>query len=129
MVVVITIERKKKYVTLFTDIWTLDLHTWEWSQVNAIGDIPKISDFLNVLVIGNHLIIGGGWYSDPYAFDTVSRKWKQLPNKNKLRVNNNDTSATLIGNNIYYFGGFFNTYKHHFYKLDLSHLSFLTNKY
>jgi len=121
-------KEKKKYVTLFTDMWTLDLLTWEWSQVNVTGDVPKISDFLNIFVVGNHLVIGGGWYSDPYSFDTVSRKWMQLTNKNKIKVNNNDTSATRIGNYVYYFGGFYNTYRHHLYKLDLSHLSFLAPK-
>jgi len=101
----------------------LDLIRYQWSRVQAIGEIPKISDFLNAFVVGNHLVIEGGWYSEPYAFDTVARQWKHL--SNKQTINNNDASATLIGDSVYYFGGYYNTYRHHLYKLDISHLSFL----
>jgi N-acetylneuraminic acid mutarotase len=118
-------KQEKKYVTLFTEIWTLDLIKFEWSQVRTIGERPKVSDFLNAFVIGNHIVIEGGWYEEPYAFDTVARAWVQLKNEDNLKVNNNDSSATLIGNAVYYFGGYDTTYRHHLYKLDLSHLDFL----
>jgi len=118
-------KEKKQYRTLFTDIWTLNLQNYTWNQVPATGDIPKIMDFLNAFVVGNHLVIEGGWYSEPYAFDTISRRWIQLTNKEQKMVNNNDASAILIGDAVYYFGGYHNTYKHHLFKLDISHLSFL----
>jgi len=118
-------KERRRYKTLYTEIWSLNLLTYTWGQVPASGDIPKIMDFLNAFVVGNHLVIEGGWYSEPYAFDTISRKWLQLTNKEKKRVNNNDSSATLIGDSVYYFGGYHNSYKHHLFKLDISHLSFL----
>jgi len=118
-------KERRMYKTLFTELWTLNLQTYSWSQVRACGDIPKIMDFLNAFVVGNHLVIEGGWYSEPYAFDTISRRWQQLTNKQQKKVNNNDSSATLIGDSVYYFGGYHNTYKHHLFKLDISHLSFL----
>jgi len=119
-------KEKKRYTTLFTEIWTLNLENFEWCQVQACGDIPKIMDFLNAFVVGNHLVIEGGWYSDPYAFDTVSRRWIQLGNSAaNVKVNNNDASATLIGDSVYYFGGYHNTYQHHLCRLDIAHLSFL----
>jgi len=120
-------KNQQKYKTLFTEIWALDLVKFEWSRVPTVGEVPTISDFLNVFVIGNHLVIEGGWYSEPYAFDTVGKRWRRLTTTTEdgSKVNNNDASATLIGNAVYYFGGYYNAYRHHLYKLDVSSLSFL----
>jgi len=118
---------QQKYKALFTEIWALDLKKFIWSRVPTEGEVPNISDFLNVFVIGNHLVIEGGWYSEPSAFDTIGKRWRKLTTTTAdgSKVNNNDSSATLIGNGVYYFGGFFNSYQHHLYKLDVSSLSFL----
>eukprot|EP01123_Difflugia_compressa_P008836 TRINITY_DN2764_c0_g2_i1.p1 TRINITY_DN2764_c0_g2~~TRINITY_DN2764_c0_g2_i1.p1 ORF type:complete len:494 (-),score=69.58 TRINITY_DN2764_c0_g2_i1:21-1502(-) len=126
----------KKYTTLYTDIWCLNLHKWEWQHVPAYGSIPTIMDFLNVFVVGHHIVIEGGWYSEPCAFDTVARRWIKMSSKfeteegveRRREINNNDASATLIGNSVYYFGGYHNQYKHHFYRMDVGHLSFLQTK-
>jgi len=78
-------KERRRYKALFTEIWTLNLITYVWSQIHASGDIPKIMDFLNAFVVGNHLVIEGVWYSEPYAFDTVSRRWLQLTNKEQKK--------------------------------------------
>jgi len=119
---------KRKYNTLFSEIFALDLVDFRWEKIPAKGDIPKICDFLNAFVVGHHLIIEGGWFSEPYAFDTVGKVWIQLKNKDDVKVNNHDASATRIGNAVYYFGGYHNAYKHHLYKLDIGHLGFLMDK-
>jgi len=118
---------QQKYKALFTEVWALDLVKFQWSRVSTVGEVPTISDFLNVFVIGNHLVIEGGWYSEPYAFDTVGKRWRRLTTTtvDGSKVNNNDASATLIGNDVYYYGGYYNAYKHHLYKMDVSSLSFL----
>jgi len=118
---------QQKYTALFTEIWVLNLVQFEWSRVPTVGEVPTISDFLNVFVIGNHFVIEGGWYSEPYAFDTVGKRWRRLTTTtvDGSKVNNNDSSAVLIGNAVYYFGGYFNAYRHHLSKLDVSSLSFL----
>jgi len=121
-------REERKYRKMYTEIWTLDLVTWSWTYLEVEGNVPKISDFLNSIVLGNHIIIGGGWCSNPYAFDTISRTWTLLPNRNNITINNNDSSAVQIGNYVYYFGGYYNNYRHHLNALDIGHLDFLMNK-
>lgn len=120
-------REERKYMKMYTELWTLDLMNWSWNILEVGGALPKISDFLNSIVVGNHIIIGGGWCSNPYAFDTISRTWSLLPNRNNITVNNNDSTAVHIGNYIYYFGGYYNLYRHHLNALDIGHLDFLMN--
>jgi N-acetylneuraminic acid mutarotase len=118
-------REERKYTKLYHEMWTLDLKTWEWTHLEVKGTIPKISDFLNAFVVGNHIVIGGGWNTNPYAFDTVTRTWMELPSGDSVIVNNNDASAVHIGNHVYYYGGYHNEYKHHLHALDIGHLDFL----
>jgi N-acetylneuraminic acid mutarotase len=120
-------REERKYRKMYTEVWTLDLINWSWNYLEVEGTLPKISDFLNSIVVGNHIIIGGGWCSNPYVFDTISRTWTLLPNRNNVTINNNDSSAVQIGNYIYYFGGYYNNYRHHLNALDIGHLDFLKN--
>jgi len=120
-------KEERKYSKLFNEMWALDLATFTWSQLTAIGDLPKICDFLNCFVLGNHIVIGGGWCSNPYAFDTIAGSWSLLTNASESPVNNNDSSAVHIGNHVYYFGGYFNNYRHHLNALDVGHLGFLND--
>jgi len=121
-------REERKYRKMYTELWTLDLVNWNWTYLEVEGILPKISDFLNSIVVGNHIIIGGGWCSNPYAFDSVSRTWTLLPSRNNITINNNDSSAVQIGNYVYYFGGYYNNYRHHLNALDIGHLDFLMNK-
>jgi N-acetylneuraminic acid mutarotase len=117
---------ERKYRKMYSEMWTLDLKKWQWNYLDtASGTLPKISDFLNSFVVGNHIIIGGGWSSNPYAFDMISRNWTLLKNKDNTTVNNNDSSAVRIGTQVYYFGGYHNNYKHHLNAMDIGHLDFL----
>jgi len=118
---------ERKYRKTYTEMWTLDLTKWQWTYLDtAGGEIPKISDFLNSFVVGNHIIIGGGYSSNPYAFDTISRNWTLLTNSDNSTVNNYDSSAVHIGKHVYYFGGFHdNTVKHNLNALDMGHMEFL----
>jgi hypothetical protein len=119
-------SEEKKYRKMHTEMWTLDLKKWQWTFLdNAGGALPKISDFLNSFVVGNHIIVGGGWCSNPYAFDTISRTWSLLTNSDNTTINNNDSSAVQIGHKVYYFGGYHNDYQHHLNALDIGHLGFL----
>jgi len=118
-------REERKYNKLFNEIWELNLKSWTWQFLPVKGEVPKISDFLNSFVIGNHIVIGGGWCSNPFAFDTISRTWSHLPNSQNVTINNNDSSAVKIGNVVYYFGGYFHSYVHHLNTLDLGHLNFL----
>jgi len=126
MVVVIITEKKKKYNKLYDQIYALDLISWTWKLLTVKGEVPKVSDYLNSFVVGNHIVIGGGWCTNPSAFDTLSRTWSQLPNSQGTTINNNDSSAVKIGNTVYYFGGYFQNYVHHLNTLDMGHLNFLT---
>jgi hypothetical protein len=119
-------REEKKYNKLFDQIYTLDLISWTWKLLTVKGEVPKVSDYLNSFVVGNHIVIGGGWCTNPHAFDTLSRTWLQLPNSQSTTINNNDSSAVKIGNVVYYFGGYFQNYVHHLNALDIGHLNFLT---
>jgi len=121
-------REERKYLKMYYEMWTLDLVNWTWTLIEAIGELPKISDFLNSFTVGNHIVIGGGWCTNPYAFDTISRTWNLLPNRDNIIVNNNDSSAVHIGNQVYYFGGYHNLYRHHLNTLDLGHLDFLNKR-
>eukprot|EP01123_Difflugia_compressa_P005271 TRINITY_DN1692_c1_g2_i2.p1 TRINITY_DN1692_c1_g2~~TRINITY_DN1692_c1_g2_i2.p1 ORF type:complete len:274 (+),score=53.45 TRINITY_DN1692_c1_g2_i2:79-822(+) len=121
-------KANKRYTRLFTEIWCLHLREWRWEHIPACGDIPTIMDFLDAFVVGHHLVIEGGWYSEPYAFDVVSRTWMKMLNTGNKTINNNDVSATLVGGGVYCFGGFQDSYKHHLYRMDVSHLTFLVNE-
>jgi N-acetylneuraminic acid mutarotase len=118
-------REERKYRKMYNEMWTLDLKKWQWNYLDVGGGLPKISDFLNSFVVGNHIVIGGGWCSNPYAFDTISRNWSLLPNRNNVTINNNDSSAVHIGKHVYYFGGYYNNYRHHLNALDIGHLDFL----
>jgi N-acetylneuraminic acid mutarotase len=121
-------REERKYLKMYYEMWSLDLVNWHWTHLEAEGEVPKISDFLNSFVVGNHIVIGGGWCTNPYAFDTISRTWTLLPNRDNVIVNNNDASAVQIGKHVYYFGGYHNLYKHHLNALDIGHLDFLMDK-
>jgi len=121
-------REERKYRKMYTELWTLDLVSWNWTYLEIEGILPKISDFLNSIVVGNHIIIGGGWCSNPYAFDTISRTWTLLPNRNNITINNNDSSAVQIGNYVYYFGGYYNNYRHNLNVLNIGNLNFKIKK-
>jgi N-acetylneuraminic acid mutarotase len=122
-------NEERKYRKMYNEMWTLDLKKWEWTCLDHVGGVlPKISDFLNSFVVGNHIIVGGGWCSNPYAFDMIARKWSLLTNSDNSTINNNDSSAVHIGRKVYYFGGYHNNYRHHLNAMDIGHLDFLNRK-
>jgi N-acetylneuraminic acid mutarotase len=120
-------REERKYRKMYHEIWNLDLNTWKWTHVEVQGVLPNISDFLNAFVVGNHIVIGGGWNNNPYAFDTITRTWTELHSSDGVVVNNNDSSAVHIGKHVYYYGGFQIQYQHHLQALDIGHLDFLVD--
>jgi N-acetylneuraminic acid mutarotase len=114
-------KEERKYLSLFTETWALDLKTYKWSKLEETGDVvPTICDFLSSFVIGHHFVVVGGWCTEePFAFDTVAKRWTMLVNKAPTKINNNDATATVIGNSVYLFGGYQNAYQHHMCKLDI----------
>jgi len=122
-------SEERKYRKMYNEMWTLDLKKWQWTYLDNVGGaLPKTSDFLNSVVVGNHIIVGGGWSTNPYVFDTISRNWSLLTNTGNNTVNNNESSAVKIGKKVYYFGGYHNIYRHHLTSMDIGHLDFLQNK-
>jgi len=113
----------KKYIQLFNEVWSLDLEKWTWTLEKSTGEVPSASDFLNIFPLGNHFVIEGGWFSSPFAYDTISGNWTKL--KTDSLINNNDSACAVVGTSAYYFGGYFNQYQNHMAKLDLENLSFL----
>jgi len=114
---------KKVYTQMFSEIWTLDLISWNWEFEKSNGVPPTACDFLNVFSLGNHFFIDGGWNTKPWCYDTLSKTWSQL--NSAFPQNNNDSSCVVIGDSALYFGGYFNQYCHHLTMVDLSPLSFL----
>jgi N-acetylneuraminic acid mutarotase len=121
-------REQRKYIKMYYEMWTLDLLAWRWEYLEVKGEVPKISDFLNSFAVGNHIVVGGGWCTNPYAFDTITRTWSYLTNRDNIIVNNNDSSAVHIGKHVYYFGGYHNLYRHHLNALDIGHLDFLMER-
>jgi len=114
----------KNYTEIYLEVWAMDLTTWTWELEATRTDIvPKAGDFLNAFSVGNHFFIEGGWFSKPWCFDTVTRTWCMIPCLNS--INNNDSTCVVLGESVYYYGGYFNVHRHHFTKVNLSALAFL----
>jgi len=115
---------EKKYSEIYIEVWVLDLMTWTWEhEVTSTSEAPKAGDFLNVFSIGNHFFIEGGWYSKPWCYDTVTRSWLNVNTTNS--INNNDAACVVIGDSVYYYGGYFNRHRHNLTKVGLPSLAFL----
>jgi len=113
----------RKYLQLYSEVWSFNFKKYEWKKESSCSEHPPMSDFLNSFAIGNHFIVEGGWYSNPWAYDTISQQWKKLQTDSIL--NNNDSTCARIGNSVFYYGGYHNQYQHHLVKMDLKHLTFL----
>jgi len=114
----------KRYLKMYCEVWTLDLSSWRWEEQHFSGTPPNVCDFLNIFTVNNHFYIEGGWYTNPWCYDTVTRTWTTLKVNEEGKYNNNDSSVALIDNRLIFYGGYFNIYRHHLVAVDLSPLMF-----
>jgi len=64
----------------FNDMFTLDLTTWEWAQVETVGTPPEPRGGHASCVIKQTILFYGGWnaesqFSDVRVFNTVNNNW------------------------------------------------------
>eukprot|EP01125_Pyxidicula_operculata_P003246 TRINITY_DN1378_c0_g1_i1.p1 TRINITY_DN1378_c0_g1~~TRINITY_DN1378_c0_g1_i1.p1 ORF type:complete len:266 (-),score=37.89 TRINITY_DN1378_c0_g1_i1:20-817(-) len=110
------------YSKLFSEIWKFDLLTYTWT-LESSSDVIKHTTFLNMIVIGNQLIVEGAWNTYPFAYDTISKIWRKI--KLNKHENNNESSSVILNNTAYYYGGFTGVYQHNMTKVDFSPLAFV----
>jgi len=74
------------------DLWTLDLDTGAWEDINTSGDIPSPRASATTVAYNQKVYLYGGTGSkgtsyklpklnDLYEYDTVSKSWTKLPTK------------------------------------------------
>ncbi|OMJ82808.1 hypothetical protein SteCoe_16405 [Stentor coeruleus] len=67
----------------FNDIHTLDINTWQWAKIEAIGQLPEPRLGHVSCVINSSIIIFGGCsnntqFNNCHLFDTNSNEWKDI---------------------------------------------------
>merc|ERR1712060_438401 len=70
----------------FNDLWELDAHKAEWTQVKASGSPPSGRVGHTVTALGSRLLVlGGREYATNrfdtclHSFDTLEQRWSQVP--------------------------------------------------
>ncbi|EGG20116.1 hypothetical protein DFA_07236 [Cavenderia fasciculata] len=98
----------------FNDIHIYDPETNCWSKPSIYGPAPNTSTFTTSFVYGRFLVLfGGGCQStnsvcnNTYALDTKSMNWINMPLSDTYTPRPRDmATASLVGNNLFVFGGF-----------------------
>lgn len=88
-----------------------DPYAWVWSRVASVGVPPAAREGHAAVEVGNRIYIIGGCvqeircFNDVHIFDTESLSWTQEPITGDPPQPRGGHSATLVGTNIFVFGG------------------------
>lgn len=63
----------------FTEMWRLDLFSFQWNKVNYKGDVPPKRALHAAAVVQSSMYVYGGLeLSDTWRFDFATKKWHLL---------------------------------------------------
>ena len=115
--------------TAYTDLWRLDLTTFEWKEITLTGDVPSPRNGSRaVLVNGNTLVFFGGYadssyFGDIYAVDLTSGSVTRLLTSGPAPSPRTGPLIGTLGNRIYLWGGYNGNWPNELHILDLETLT------
>lgn len=67
----------------FNDILTIDLNTWQWTRIEAAGQVPEPRSGHSACVVDNKLMIFGGWsshmqFNNCHCFNPETNEWADM---------------------------------------------------
>lgn len=96
---------------LYNDIWALDLKTYEWTQVGAVGYIPAPRESSAAALVGDIIYIFGGrgvngcGLGDLCAFRIKTKRWYMFQNMGSPPSPRYGHSLSVSGSKVYVVGG------------------------
>jgi N-acetylneuraminic acid mutarotase len=96
---------------LYNDIWALDLKTYEWTQVGAVGYIPALRESSAAALVGDIIYIFGGrgvngcGLGDLCAFRIKTKRWYMFQNMGSPPSPRYGHSLSVSGSKVYVVGG------------------------
>jgi len=100
------------FIKYSSDVYTLNTLTMEWARVRRRGEQPTGRAYAATAVVGNFLVLLGGWSGQVETVDTISTldldgagTWATVAVPGQPPAGVYGHTATVIGSNILIFGG------------------------
>lgn len=115
-----------KFGAVLGDLWSYNPANKNWTQEDSQGDIPPARQYHTMVALqsGQLIVLGGidaqGQISDHFvrSYEPATGTW--LKQKAPPEVLSYGHTATAVGNSMYLFGGFNDTYKNDVWIYDLA---------
>jgi N-acetylneuraminic acid mutarotase len=104
------------------DTHKYDIHQRIWHPVPTIGTIPKRNNHTSVIYDGKMLVFAGSKLNDLWSLDFRNNTWTQIQTssiQDNQPGNVYGHTACVKGNQMYIFGGRFETYQNEMYRYNL----------
>ena len=109
----ITIDAEEHtYIKYSNDVHVLNTMTMEWTRMQQRGEPPKARAYHAAAVVGNFLVVLGGWSGNCENLASLSTldldglgTWASVAVPGQPPVGAYGHSATVLGSNILIFGG------------------------
>jgi len=100
------------FIKYSSDVYTLDTTSMEWQRLRRRGEVPTGRGYHAAAVVGNFLVLLGGWSGQLESVDTISTldldglgTWATVAVPGQPPAGVYGHTATVIGSNILIFGG------------------------
>lgn len=105
-------EAGHSFVSYSNDVYALSTDTMEWNRLQQRGELPKPRAYHAAAVVGNFLVLLGGWSGSCENLSTLSTldldglgTWASVSVPGQPPVGGYGLTATVLGSNILVFGG------------------------
>jgi hypothetical protein len=105
-------EHGHSFIKYSSDVFTLNLVTMDWQRLRRRGEQPTGRAYHGAAVVGNFLVLLGGWSGQVEQVDTISTldldgmgTWATVTVPGQPPAGVYGHTATVIGSNILIFGG------------------------
>jgi len=105
-------EQGHSFIKYSSDVFTLNLVTMDWQRLRRRGEQPTGRAYHGAAVVGNFLVLLGGWSGQVEQVDTISTldldgmgTWATVTVPGQPPAGVYGHTATVIGSNILIFGG------------------------
>ena len=118
---------------VLNDIWTLDLNTYSWQQVETTGDVLSPRTGCVSAFYGGYIILFGGYakgkyYNDMYVINTQTNVLKKLETHGNIPEPRSNPIFQVVNDHLYLWGGYNGEWPQDLYEMELKTLCWKSYK-